>query len=397
MLLHQITRFAATQLTSVIGVAVVVALAGAVSSVPAMAQAGVCRSTNCSSSPPSCDPDAWARYERKRDVSGDIFDFAQEREKASDEAFGEGLKDLLGENAQSTGNDLGLEVDYDRVAASYTARTAREEGEVAAKYAAAHNAESVEWISGWVSIVGWAELAADVYKFETIYRQWMKDGKDNEAIYAKAQEQWKKALADFVKAGVKSPECKADRAKADADQKLLDKANALIEEWTQNDVSYRDPHTGVVYDAGGALTRALQIVQGQQSGMVAPQLVFRFAAYDHEPSSDSVMVTLQQLTAAMVQMDIAAKAFGVTTTAVRASIQQEQRLVAGMPPIIAAMHAGPGPTAQTGGAVASSSATSKASGAAAAAKDAGHAAAAEAKQAAQDAAKRAIHKLFGRP
>ena len=289
-------------------------------------------------------------------------------------------------------------MDYDRVAESYAEHTAREQGELAGKYAAMHNAESVESVSGSVSIVGWAELAANVYKFETIYRQWLKDGKDNEAIYAKAQEQWKQALADFVKAGVKSPECKADRAKADADQKLLDEAKALIEEWTQNDVSYRDPNTGVVYDAGGALTRALEILQGRQSGMVVSQPVFRFAAYDPEPSPDSVRVTLQQLTAAMAQLDIAAKAFGVTTTAVRTSLKQEQRIVARMPPIIAAMHAGPDTAAQAGSGAALSAAGAKSPGAVtAAAKGVGQDAAAQAKQAAHDATKKAIHRLFGKP
>lgn len=137
MVLHRAIRFAAPGCARAIGVWVFVALACAASSVPARAQAGVCRSTNCSAPSPSCDPDAWAHYERKREVSGDIFDFAQKREKASDEAFGEGLKELLGENAQSAGNDLGLEVDYDRVAKSNAEHTAQEQGELAGEYVVA--------------------------------------------------------------------------------------------------------------------------------------------------------------------------------------------------------------------------------------------------------------------
>jgi len=92
-----------------------------------------------------------------------------------------------------------------------------------------------------------------------------------------------------------------------ATKSLDDKARDLRESWENNGVLYKDPSTGELYDAAGALQRAKQILSGSSGGI--KQLPSVALASTSVGPSEKRTVTLAQLDQAIAELERARSTF----------------------------------------------------------------------------------------
>ena len=132
---------------------------------------------------------------------------------------------------------------------------------------------------------------------------------ESKTAKAEAARLWQSALADFKAELAQAEACLEESREAAAEERRLDEAKALIEDWENNQVLYRDPITqeALVYEA--AIKRALQhLGYSPQQSRLAPafqRIAFVQASYFDE----EVFVNAQQLNAAIREMDVAIASF----------------------------------------------------------------------------------------
>lgn len=151
---------------------------------------------------------------------------------------------------------------------------------------------------GWFGVVTSAAwIYTDVYPHVRDHTQAIRDSaKMTDNGYKLAN----KALDDILADLAKSASCKKEHKQAEADQKLLDDAKALRDQWEIEGSSlYSDPNdtSGYPMDAAAALKRAKDILSKPPSGSLT-----RFLMPEQDQQGD-IVVTVQQLRDALAQVE----------------------------------------------------------------------------------------------
>lgn len=273
-----------------------------------------------------CDPDLYADYLRKRQVAMELFQHASDLRLKAVYLIGErmgaefdnlrleGEKDLAGEKAwENFGRHVqrGMRGSRSSLSETWLARTVAQNAPFAA--------------SAW-NAIGWIDLLV-----QTTARGWLTAGEwaryqqEAETATRKAEEMWRKALADFEAHLKQQPACLAESRKAAEEERNLDRAKQAIEEWENNQVLYRDPinQEALTYDA--AVKRAKQLLDsGRISASVWQFIAVANAAADkREPDQKALEAAIKELDTAIASFEYLDKSI---TAYLRAQYAIEARL-----------------------------------------------------------------------
>ncbi len=249
-----------------------------------------------------CNPDLYADYLRKHQAAMELFQHASdlrlkavyliaERMGAEFENLRlEGEQDLAGEKAwENFGRHVqrGMRGSRSALSESWVARSA--------PFAA----------NAW-NAIGWIKLLV-----ETTARGWLTAGEwaryqeEAETATRKAEELWRKALADFEAHLKQQPACLAESRKATEEQKKLDRAKQLIEEWENNQVLYRDPINNEALTYEAAIKRAKQLLDSGRISASAWQFitVANASAGKREPNQQALEAAIKELDTAIASFE----------------------------------------------------------------------------------------------
>lgn len=251
--------------------------------------------------PKPCNPkDYWSDYKRESDTANDLFKAASDHSKSADKEY----HDWKVEEAKTM-----AEISAEKYDLLQTVELALEEG-------GKHILHGAVWWFGMATTAAW--IYTDVYPHVRDHNQAMRDaGKMSGAGTDLAL----KALDSLIKDGEQEKACaeqwKQDQQRVIEQEKILDAAKKLREEWNQQGGDlYKDPNdpSGYPMNAAAALKRATGIITKSQ-GQESPSALrldlrngtLRRAAMklNHLLQQPQITVTVEQTRAALAEVNSA--------------------------------------------------------------------------------------------
>lgn len=250
-----------------------------------------------------CDPSIYQDYLRKQQASRELFQHSQDLRRQADQALADHLRD----EARRLGGEVAADIGFDQAIETGTAVGKRylngQRSALATKAAALAPAASVG-----MSVGGLIPLAETAYRGHDVVgriNDWNDQAKN---AAAEAARLWQSALADFKADLMQAEACLEESRKAAAEEQRLEEAKALIEEWENNQVLYRDPISQDALVEEAAIKRALEhLGYSRRQSLLTPGL--QRVAFVRTADSYQVTVNAQQLAAAIREMDIAIVSF----------------------------------------------------------------------------------------
>ncbi len=254
----------------------------------------------------TCDPKLYEDYLRKRQAAMELFKHASDLRLRAAYLIGERMgiewANLRFDAELSIAGDLGWEEFGQHVIKGMGGSR----GTLNASYLVRKTVENAPFgVKAW-NVLGWLDLL-----LETSARAWLTAGewsdyqKEAKKATEAAQEMWRKALADFEAYLKQAPQCLAESREAANEEKKIERAKQVIEEWENNQILYWDPIRNEAVNAEAALKRAkAYLASGLISGVT--WRIMKVASHPgsgREPDQQALEAAIRELDAAIASFD----------------------------------------------------------------------------------------------
>lgn len=262
----------------------------------------------CSTAAPcysACDPKLYQEFQRKQATAMELFQHASDLRLQALHLIAERMGAEVGvlriEAEKEVAGDLAWDSFGRHVQRGMRgSRSALDEAWLARKIS--QNAPFA--VKAW-NAIGWLDvlIQATARGYLTA-GEWQRFQDEAQRATRAAEDMWKKALADFEAHLKQQPACTEEARKAAEEEKKLDRAKQVIEEWENNQVLYRDPITKEALTYQAALKRAKQLLDsGRISRAVTPFVRVATAPAAMPPSQQALEAAIKELDSAIAAFD----------------------------------------------------------------------------------------------
>lgn len=206
----------------------------------------------------ACDPNLWSSYQRKERVAAELRQHAADLRRTATRLVAEQVSEELKEwGLEKLEENSPENVAWDKTV-TIIEKTAKQSRNRLVKMLA-EAAETAGNTAGVVKPI--IELLDKSYKATKIAEEWARYQEEARKADQKAQELHAKAIADLEADLKQAPMCAAESRRKAEEERKLDRARELIEEWDNNQVRYLDPITNEVVVEREALKRAIRYIE----------------------------------------------------------------------------------------------------------------------------------------
>ena len=255
-----------------------------------------------------CDQDLYNDYLRKRQTAMELYKHASDLRltatKLVAEYWGEQSDNLRFEGEKEVAGDL-VGQEWERYAPLVRKKFGQSRSRLWASWTAKKGVPYA--VEKW-NVIGWiADAALIARKGLGTAADWTDYQDEAQEATKKAEEMWRKALADYEAWLKQAPQCLEESRVAALDKERLERAKAAIEDWDNNQVLYRDPIRNESVTYSEAVRRASEYLKtGKIGGSIfghSTPTVFTFAALNDEPSKEALRKAIAEVDKAIASFE----------------------------------------------------------------------------------------------